>query len=140
MRYVLAIAMLLFSLAGVSSAQSDAKDEAPWQATVTNQIMALRAGDGAAALEYAGANFKKIYRDPNDFYNAVVQSGYEPIVSSRSHSFGDYEMVSEKLVMQVVRFVAHDLGLYEALYQIGNEDGEWRVLGVMLRREPGVGS
>lgn len=136
MRNILAMLMTVLALVSPAAAQ----DEAPWQAVVTDQIEAFRAGDGAAALELAGAGFKTQFSDPDQFIAAIAASGYGPIVHSRSHSFGDFTKVSEGVVMQVVKFVGPDQSLYEALYQLGEEpDVGWRVLGVALKREPGVG-
>ncbi|WP_375451521.1 DUF4864 domain-containing protein [uncultured Devosia sp.] len=136
MRVILALALMM-ALLLPAAAQLD---EAPWQASVTGQIEAFRAGDGVTALDLAGAGFKTQFKDPNDFIKAIASSGYGPIVASRSHSFGDFTKVSETMVMQVVKFVGPDQGLYEALYQMTNEpDIGWRVEGVVLRKEEGVG-
>ena len=137
MRVILAL-VLMMTLLLPAAAQDD---PAPWQATVTGQIEAFRAKDGATALSLAGEGFRTQFEgQPEAFYAAIVATGYRPIVDSRSHSFGAFEMVSESVVMQVVRLVGPDQGLYEALYQLGNEPDEgWRVLGVALRKEAGVG-
>lgn len=137
MRVFLAL-VLMMALLLPAAGQDDA---APWQATVTGQIEAFRAKDGAAALSFAGQGFRTQFEgQPEAFYAAIVASGYQPIVDSRSHSFGKFNLVSENVVVQVVRLVGPDQGLYEALYQLGNEPGEgWRVLGVALRKEAGVG-
>ena len=137
MRVFLALALMM-TLLLPAAAQDDA---APWQATVTGQIEAFRAKDGAAALGFAGQGFRTQFEgQPEAFYAAIVATGYQPIVDSRSHSFGEFNQVSEDVVVQVVRLVGPDQGLYEALYQLGNEPGEgWRVLGVALRKEAGVG-
>lgn len=119
-----------------------AQDEAaPWQATVTGQIEAFRAQDGAAALEFAGAAFRVQFEgQPEAFYAAIIASGYEAIVRSRSHSFGEFNRLSETRVVQIVNFVGPDQGLYAALYELADEpDQGWRVQGVVLRREAGVG-
>ena len=118
-----------------------AQDDAPWQATVTGQIEAFRAQDGAAALQFAGEAFRVQFDgQPEAFYAAIIASGYEPIVRSRSHSFGEFKTMSAARVVQIVDFVGSDQGLYQALYELGDEPGEgWRVLGVVLRREAGVG-
>ncbi len=142
MRYLIAISILVLAMMGVSFAQSSPSESAvpaPWQASVTGQIEAFRHGDSAAALEFAAVAFRGIYDDPDRFYQDVMRSGYGPIVNSRSHSFGKFAKVSETLVLQVVRLVGPDQGLYEAMYQVGNEGGEWRIVGVALKREAGVG-
>ena len=134
MRVILALAMLALAAPALGQAE-----DAPWQGVITQQIEAFRAGDGAAALELAGAGFKAQFKDPDVFYAAIVGSGYGPIVQSRSHSFGEFNVISEKQVTQVVRFVGPDQGLYEALYQLVDEpDAGWRVQGVVMRKQDGV--
>ena len=137
MRVIFAVAMMLMALVALALAQ----DEAPWQAAVTGQIEAFRAEDGAAALTFAGEGFRTQFEGkPDAFYDAIIASGYQAIVDSRSHSFGEFNKVSDTAVLQVVKFVGPDQGLYEALYQMADEPGEgWRVQGVALRREAGVG-
>jgi hypothetical protein len=114
-------------------------EPSPWQTVITAQIEAFRDGDGVAALEWAGAGFKTQFEDPDLFYQAILASGYEPIVNSRSHSFGDFQQVGEMGAIQVVRLVGPDQGLYEALYQMLEEADGWRVQGVALREEEGLG-
>lgn len=138
MRVIFVTALMLIGLAFPAWAQTD---EAPWQATVTGQIEAFRAQDGAAALSFAGQGFRTQFEaQPDSFYAAIIASGYQPIVDSRSHSFGEFNKVSDTSVLQVVKFVGPDQGLYEALYQLADEPGEgWRVQGVALRKEAGIG-
>ena len=137
MRLWVAMAVMLVGLVAPVYAQ----DDTPWQATITGQVEAFRAEDGAAALSFAGKGFRAQFEgQPEAFYTAIIASGYEAIVSSRSHSFGEFNKVDELTVMQVVNFVGRDQGLYSALYQLADEPGEgWRVQGVVLRREAGVG-
>ncbi len=61
-----------------------------------------------------------------------------PIMESRSHSFGPYELVEPNVVLQNVKFVGNDLALYEAVYQLNKEADGWRVGGVQLIKTPGV--
>ena len=137
MRVMMVLALMMVSLAIPARAQVV---DVPWQAVITGQIEAFRAGDGVAALDFAGAGFKRQFTDPNAFVAAIANSGYGPIVASRSHSFGDFTRISDTVVMQVVRFVGPDQGLYEALYQLMDEpDVGWRVQGVALKKEAGVG-
>ena len=137
MRVFLALALMMMALVAPAVAQND---ETPWQATVTAQIEAFRASDGVAALDMAGKAFKAQFEDPDLFVAAIAASGYGPIVTSRSHSFGTFERVNETRVLQVVRFVGPDQSLYEAVYELGDEpDVGWRVLGVALRKQAGIG-
>ena len=137
MRILLACAMMVALL--LPAAAQD--DPAPWQATVTGQIEAFRAQDGAKALTFAGEGFRTQFEgQPDAFYAAIIATGYQPIVDSRSHTFGEFNKISDTLVVQVVKLVGPDQGLYEALYQLGEEPDEgWRVLGVVLKKEEGVG-
>lgn len=137
MRVILAMAMMLFALAIPSLAQDDAT---PWRATVDGQIAAFQAKDGGAALEFAGAGFRTQFEgQPDAFYAAILASGYQPIVDSRSHSFGEVRKVSDTSVIQVVKLVGPDGAYYEALYQLTDEpDLGWRVQGVVLRKELGT--
>lgn len=137
MRMLLALTMTM-ALLFPAAAQDD---PAPWQATVTGQIEAFRAQDGAAALTFAGEGFRTQFEAaPASFYEAIIAAGYQPIVDSRSHSFGNFNRIDETRVMQVVKLVGPDQGLYEALYQLAEEPDEgWRVIAVILRKEEGVG-
>lgn len=153
MRWTIAIALMGLAVPSAGFAQTPAPTappttaapvvpdltEAPWQAAVTSQIAAFRAGDGEAALKYAAASFKVTYADPQLFYAAILAGGYAPIVKSRSHTFGNYDKIDDKTVLQVVKLVGPDQGLFEALYRLGLEDDGWHVQGVALRQEKGVG-
>lgn len=137
MRMIFALAMMLVGLAIPALAQTDAT---PWQESVTGQIEAFRAGDGAVALSFAGEGFRTQFEgQPEAFLGAIAASGYAPIVNSRSHSFGEFNRVSDTSVLQVVKFVGPNQSLYEAMYQLQDEPGEgWRVLGVALRKQAGI--
>ena len=138
MRRLMAMAMMLVALIAPALGQDDA---APWQAIVTGQIEAFRAQDGVAALKFAGEGFRARFEDqPEAFYGAIIASGYGPIAESRSHSFGKFNRLSEGAVLQVVKFVGNDQALHEAVYQLVDEPDEgWRVQGVIMRREAGIG-
>ena len=137
MRMIFALAMMVLALVSPSLAQTD---DAPWQTAVTGQIEAFRAGDGEAALSFAGAGFQTQFGEkPEAFIAAIAAAGYAPIVESRSHSFGTFDRVSETSVLQVVKFVGPNQSLYEAVYQMADEpDVGWRVQGVALRKQEGI--
>jgi hypothetical protein len=138
MRVLVAVAMMLAALVAPVVSQDEAS---PWQATVTGQIEAFRAQDGAAALAFAGEGFRTQFEaQPEAFYGAIIASGYTPIVESRSHSFGNFNRLSDTAVLQVVKFVGRDQALHEAVYELVDEPEEgWRVQGVLMRREAGIG-
>lgn len=138
MRMMIALAAMLLGLVFPSMAQ---EGPTPWQASVAGQVEAFRAGDGAAALSFAGAGFRTQFAGQSEAFVAVIAaSGYAAIVASRSHSFGEFTQVSDTMVLQVVEFVGPDQSLYEAMYQLAEEPDEgWRVQGVALRKQPGIG-
>lgn len=111
---------------------------APWQEVISNQIQAFRDHDAPVAFSYAGAGFQVTYPSAEAFFNAIVTSGYAPIMESKSHSFGPYEMVGATGVVQEVRFTGLDQSLYRAVYQLTEEPGGWRVQGVQLVKEAGI--
>jgi hypothetical protein len=136
--FVVAVAFVLALAFGPAQAQSPENDLS-WQSVITNQIEAFRRGDAGAALGFAGAGFRTHYSDPAAFYADIKRMGYGPIVDSRGHSFGGFERVEDHAVLQIVTVQGPDQGLYEALYRMGEEDGGWRVQGVFMRKQAGVG-
>ena len=110
----------------------------PWQDVISSQIQAFRDGDAPAAFSYAGAGFQVTFPSAEVFFEAIVNSGYAPIMESRSHSFGIYQLIGEAGVVQEVRLVGKDQELYTAIYQLTQEEAGWRVQGVQLVRQAGV--
>lgn len=117
---------------------SEAADELPWQDVISSQIQAFRDKDAPAAFSYAGAGFQVTFQNAEVFFEAIVRSGYAPIMESRSHSFGGFQRIGDIGVVQEVRFVGKDQELYSAIYQLTEEEVGWRVQGVQLVRQAGV--
>ena len=113
--------------------------ESAWQFVISSQIEAFRAADGATALSLAGAAFQSNFDDPNKFMMAIISSGYGALVLSRSHSFGDFSQIDAEHVVQVVRIIGPDQHLYRAIYELQQEAEGWRVEGVAMAPEPGIG-
>lgn len=122
-----------------AEASQTAVEEMPWRLTVTGQIEAFRSRDPSGAFAYAADAFHQGFPSPEAFFVAIVGSGYAPIMESRSHSFGEFRRIDDVTVMQRVKFVGEDQMLYEALYLLGEEEGEWRVQGVQLMKQQGLG-
>lgn len=112
--------------------------ETPWQDVITSQIQAFRDRDAPAAFSYAGAGFQVTFQNAEVFFEAIVNSGYAPIMESRSHSFGTFQRMEADGVVQEVRLVGKDLELYTAIYQLTEEEVGWRVQGVQLVRQAGI--
>lgn len=137
-RHWLTAALFAIVVAGPASAQQETEAAAVWQAVISGQIQAFRERDAPAAFDYAGAAFKVSFQNAEIFFETILQSGYEPIVESRSHSFGTYERIGAVVVLQQVTLVGNDLQLYGAIYQLIEEPEGWRVQGVQLFRQPGM--
>jgi len=132
-KYIVWLLTFLAPLVMQQALAAKAADEsAAWQSVITQQLKAFRAGDGAAALKCAGAAFKESYSDPSRFYADIVK-GYEPLVKSRSHTFGEFK-IEEGVVGQIVNLVGPDKTPYMALYILTKEADGWRIQNVNLKK------
>lgn len=135
----LGLIVSLFLLIAPASAQDPDPASLEWQAVITGQVEAFRQHDAPVALSFAATSFHENFPDPEQFFAAIANWGYGPIMESRSHSFGQYQLVAPDKVLQAVRFVGPDQGLYEAIYQLNKEAEGWRIGGVQLLKTQGVG-
>ena len=135
------LAAFVLLVAAVNAQETTAPSTAlePWQSVITSQIEAFRAKDAPGAFQYAGAGFQVAFPSAEAFFSAIVGAGYEPIMESRSHSFGKFEKMGDKVVVQEVKLVGNDQSLYEAFYQLAEEKDGWRVQGVQLLKQAGMG-
>jgi len=115
-----------------------AVDPSVWQVVITGQIEAFRKGDGATALSFAGAIFKKNFSDPNLFMMSIAAAGYAPIFTSVSHTFGKFTQPDPLTALQVVDLVGPKQELFEAIYMLQKEADGWRVEGVELAETDGM--
>ena len=110
----------------------------PWQEVISSQIQAFRDHDAPRAFSYAGLGFQATFPDAETFFATIIQSGYAPIMESRYHSFGEHKMIGSMGVVQQVKFVGNDQMLYDAVFQLTEESGGWRVQGVQLLPPKGL--
>jgi len=125
--------------ASVPLAGQPAPNAADWQDVIAAQIQAFRDHDAPKALSFAGAAFHQSYADPQAFFDAIMRSGYAPIMQSASQSFGRYQMLDAEHVVQEVKLTGTDQTVYEAVYQMAKEAGGWRVYGVELAKTQALG-
>lgn len=138
--WVASLFIAVFALASPAWAEDAAVPVAtPWQDVITGQIQAFRDHDAPEAMSYAGMGFQASFPTPEAFFVAIISSGYAPIMESRSHSFGEFRMVGDTSVAQQVKFVGTNQDLYEAIYMLTQEEKGWRVQGVQLLKQPGIG-
>ena len=131
--------VLAFFVVIAFAAPVAAQTETPWQDVITHQIQAFRDQDAPGAFSDAGLMFHAAFPSPEAFFVAIITSGYSPIMESTSHSFGEFRRTDDQGVVQVVRLVGKSQELYEAWYQLREEEGAWRVQGVVLQKAAGVG-
>ena len=136
-RWLRAMMVMLALVAPAAAQESTAPPD--WQAVISAQIEALRVHDSAAALSMAAASFRGMFDDPDLFYRAVVGWGYEPVIESRSHAFGESQMVGDDIVLQSVRVMGIDQRVYELVYRLALEPEGWRVSGVQLTKTGAMG-
>lgn len=100
--------LVVSAVFSVAQAQDAPPAAAPWQEAITGQVQAFRDHDAKAALSFAGQGFQARYPTPEAFFVSIMGSGYAPIMQSRSHSFGDFRMVGDGKVAQLVRFTGEN--------------------------------
>jgi hypothetical protein len=137
-RFVLLTFAVFALAAAVVPAAAQTEAPADWQDVISHQIQAFRDQDAPGAFSDAGRMFHAAFPTPEAFFVAIITSGYSPIMESTSHSFGEFKMTDDGVV-QVVRLVGKSQELYEAWYQLREEEGSWRVQGVVLQKAAGVG-
>lgn len=109
-----------------------------WQDAITGQVEAFRAHNAPVAFGFAAQPFHTRFPSAEAFFLAIVSRGYAPIMESKSHSFGEYELVQEGVVHQLVTFVGTDQKLYQSIYELVLEPEGWRVTAVQLVQAPGM--
>ncbi|GHA16735.1 hypothetical protein GCM10007989_09820 [Devosia pacifica] len=140
MRWLSVVFIAILMSVSAFAQEAEPANETPWQATITGQLEAFRSADAEAALEFAGAGFKAQFDDPELFYRAILATGYEPLARSRSHTFGKFTQIGEIGALQEVLLVGPELGLFSAIYEMRLEEDGWRVQGVALRIQQGIGA
>ena len=136
--FIIAIFMAVAVVAPATA--QDAATDAEWQLVITHQIQAFRDKDAPAAFGDASSVFQLNFPTAEMFFNAIITSGYESIMTSRSHSYGPFELdESGAIVMQVVNFIGPDQELFTGLYNLIREEAGWRVQAVALTGPKGLG-
>lgn len=109
-----------------------------WQDVITGQVEALRRADAAAAFKFAGAPFRRAFPDAMTFMLALAATGYGPIFTSVSHSFGKFQQVDARSVVQEVTFNGPNREIYTAVYALALEADGWRVEEVQMTNEDAI--
>lgn len=107
---------------------------AEWDAirkVIDDQLVALKAGDGPAAMTYAAPGIRARFRTPENFLR-MVRSGYAPLLGA-SYTVYLEGAVVDGSVIQPLRLVMPDNTVLVALYTMQRQpDGGWRIAGCVI--------
>jgi hypothetical protein len=106
---------------------------ADWNAikkTISQQLGALRAGDGERAFGYASAGIRAEFGDARNFL-AMVRAAYSPLLDARYSEFLEGAVI-DGVIVQPLRLIAPDNTVLVALYTMEKQKGAWRISGCRL--------
>ena len=125
----MAMACLSLGLLLGSVEKGDAQD-ADIRSVITEQLMAFQADDFARAFTYASPMIKGIFQSPERF-GEMVRNGYPMVWRPADVKFGTIKDQSGRLV-QIV-YLTDEFGrLFEAQYEMIQNDGTWEINGVRI--------
>ena len=99
--------------------------------TVLDQLAAFRRGDWAAAYAFASSAIQAQFAP--EAFRAMVTGGYAPIARSVSATVGRVEALDGQRGLVEVRVEGENGETIDALYELVEEQGAWRVHGVVTR-------
>ena len=99
--------------------------------TVLDQLAAFRRDDWAAAYTFASSTIQA--RFGLEAFRAMVTSGYAPIARSATATVSKVEVVDAGHGLVEVRVEGANGETVDALYELVDEQGSWRINGVLTR-------
>jgi hypothetical protein len=99
--------------------------------TVLEQLAAFRRGDWAAAYAFASSAIQAQFGP--EAFRAMVTHGYAPIARSTTATVGRVEVLDGRRGLLEVQVVGENGETIDALYELIEEQGVWRVNGVLTR-------
>lgn len=120
-------------LAGPAAAQpSDAeRQSAAMQQTVLDQLAAFRRGDWAGAYGFASETIRMQFTP--EAFRQMVTRGYAPIAHSASATVLQTHIDSPRRGYVEVRVQGQNGQVIDALYELVEEQGAWKVNGVLTK-------
>ena len=108
--------------------------DAEWQSikgTISEQLAALKAGDGPRAFAHAAPSIRQQFGTATDFL-AMVRASYGALIAARYTEFLEGAVI-DGTVIQPLRLVAPDNSVRVALYTMQKQpDGRWKISGCVL--------
>ena len=136
MRRLVSILLAFVATAALAGAPAGdatlpAKEWKAIRGVITEQLAALKAGDGAKAMTYAVPDLRAEFGTPERFLRMVRQS-YSALLDARSTTFLTGAIV-DGATIQPLQLVLPDNSVEVALYQMRKQkDGRWRIAGCVL--------
>jgi hypothetical protein len=128
------VGLALLTLASVAAGQGDPRTE--MTRTVLDQLAAFRRDDWATAYTYASSTIQA--RFGLEAFRQMVTSGYAPIARSARVTVSRVEVVDTGLGFVEVRVEGANGETVDALYELVDEQGSWRINGVLTRPAGGA--
>lgn len=132
--------LTVFSLSTFSAskhAQADGHSGAI-QTVIESQLNAFKANDLKTAFTFASPNIQGIFKSPERF-GRMVKNGYPMVWRPVRYRMGELLSTGAGPV-QLVFFEDNSGVIHEAGYLMQEVDGIWRINGVHVRKQPGVGT
>ena len=123
--------VVLLVLAGAGRGPQPADQAAAMTRTVLDQLAAFRRDDWAAAYAFASSGIQAQFGA--EAFRAMVTQGYAPIARSRTATVGRVEALDGRHGLVEVRVEGENGETIDALYELVEEQGAWRVNGVVTR-------
>jgi len=105
-----------------------------WQAirkVISQQLAALRVGDGGKAFGYATPGIQAQFGDARTFM-AMVRHEYSPLLGARYSEFLEGAVI-DGIIVQPLRLIAPDNTVLVAFYTMERQKrGAWRISGCMI--------
>jgi hypothetical protein len=127
--WLLAGGVTLVVLAGAESQSTD--PGAAMARTVLDQLAAFRRDDWKSAYAFASSGIQAQFGP--EAFRAMVTGGYAPIARSRTATLGRIEVLDGQRGFVEVRVEGENGEIIDALYELVEEQGAWRVNGVLTR-------
>ena len=99
--------------------------------TVLDQLAAFRRGDWEAAYAFASSTIQAQFAP--EAFRAMVTRRYAPIARSASATVGRVDALGGQRGLVEVRVEGENGETVDALYELVEEQGAWRVNGVVTR-------
>jgi hypothetical protein len=107
--------------------------KAEWTAikkVISQQLAALRAGNGERAFGYASPGIQAQFGDAQTFL-AMVRAGYSALLDARYTEFLEGAVI-DGVIVQPLRLIAPDNSVRVALYTMEKQKRGWRISGCQL--------